>query len=123
MLTCAEGDDHALGLSIVEVVLREAGWRTRWTGRSTPIAALRPALEGARMLCVSASAVSSDALGLRRQADELGRVSRSTGVGLALGGAGAWPARPRVGVRFTALEPFHRFAVAQRERLLLPDVS
>lgn len=124
VLSCAEGDDHALGLALVEVVLREAGWATDWTGRRTPIAELRRVLDrGARMLCVSASAASADAVGLRRQADELGQLARAAGVTLVLGGTGAWPDRPRVGVRFTALEPFHRFAVTERERLNLPGAS
>lgn len=124
VLTCAEGDDHALGLALVELVLREAGWRTDWTGRRTPIPELENVLaRGGKLLCVSAAAVSTDALALRRQAEELGKVARASGASLVLGGAGAWPDRPRVGVRFTALEPFHRFAVAERERLLLPGVS
>jgi hypothetical protein len=38
-------------------------------------------------------------------------------VTLVLGGAGAWPDRLRTGVRFTALEPFHGFAVAERARI------
>lgn len=124
VLACAEGDDHTLGLALVELVLREAGWRTDWTGRRTPLPELRNALaRGGRMLCVSAAAASADALALRRHAEELGTLARATGVSLVLGGAGAWPDRPRVGVRFTALEPFHRFAVAERERLLLPGAS
>lgn len=119
LLTCAEGDDHTLGLSITELVLREAGWATVWAGRRTPRAELPAALARtrARLLAVSASEISSDAEALRRQADELGRVARAAGVALALGGSGAWPDRPRTGVRFTAFEPFHRWVVAERERL------
>jgi excisionase family DNA binding protein len=124
VLTTAQGEDHTLGLSLVELVLREAGWRVEWAGRRTPVAELRPILErGARMLCVSASAHCADAVGLRREAEELGRIARATGVALALGGAGGWPDRPRIGARFHALEPFRRFAVAERDRLLLPGVS
>lgn len=124
LLACADGDDHTLGLALVELVLREAGWATAWAGRRTPAPELRRGLErGARMLCVSASMASADAVGLRRQADELGRIARAAGAALALGGAGAWPARPRVGVRFSALEPFHRFAVAERERISAPGAS
>ena len=68
------------------------------------------------MLAVSASQASVDALVLRRQAEELGRISRAAGATLVLGGAGAWPDRPRTGVRFRAFEPFHAFAVAERAR-------
>lgn len=117
LLACAEGDDHTLGLALAEIVLREAGWATSWAGRRTPIAELRPALaSGVRMLAVSASPVSSSAPDLRRQAEALGRLCRASGVALVLGGNGAWPDRPRTGVRFRALEPFHRWAVAERER-------
>lgn len=122
LLACAEGDDHTLGLALVELVLREAGWATDWAGRRTPIAELRPALaRGARLLCVSASAASTDAAVLRRQADELGRLARATGAALVIGGGGAWPDRPRVGARFAGLEAFHRFAVAERARLPDPN--
>jgi excisionase family DNA binding protein len=119
LLACAEGgDDHTFGLALAELVLREAGWATEWAGRRTPIAELRPALgRRARMVAVSASAASGDALALRGQADALGRLSRVAGATLVLGGAGAWPARPRVGVRSEALEPFHAFAAAARARI------
>jgi excisionase family DNA binding protein len=117
LLACAEGDEHTLGLALAELVLREAGWAADWAGRRTPLAELRPALErGPRLLAVSASAASGDALALRRQADALGRLARATGATLVLGGAGAWPARPRVGHRFESLERFHGFAVAERDR-------
>jgi MerR family transcriptional regulator, light-induced transcriptional regulator len=121
LLACAEGDEHTLGLGLAELVLREAGWAADWAGRRTPLPELRRALErGPRLLAVSASAASSDALALRRQADALGRLARATGATLVLGGAGAWPARPRVGFRFESLERFHGFAVSERARLTGP---
>jgi len=119
LLICAEGDEHTLGLSLTELVLREAGWASVWTGRRTPLAELGPALvrSRARLLAVSASAGSSDAVALREQAAELGRIARVHGAALALGGSGAWPERPRHGVRFTDFEAFQRWANAERERL------
>ena len=42
ILICAEGDDHTLGLSLTELVLREAGWISIWAGRRTPLAELGP---------------------------------------------------------------------------------
>lgn len=124
LLACAEGDDHALGLALAELVLREAGWATAWAGRRTPIAELRPALErGVRLLAVSASSASTDEVDLRRQAEALGRACRAAGAELALGGAGAWPERPRTGVRFRALGPFHRHALALRDRLRGPEAA
>lgn len=119
LLTCAEGDDHTLGLSLTELVLREAGWGSVWAGRRTPLAELGPALARtrARLLAVSASEASADAAALRAQAEELGRIARVAGAGLALGGRGAWPERPRTGVRFTDFEAFQRWAVGERERI------
>jgi excisionase family DNA binding protein len=119
LLACADGEDHTLGLSLTELVLREAGWNALWAGRRAPFAELGPALARgkARLLAVSASEASSDPLALRRQAEALGRTARAAGVSLALGGGGAWPDRPRTGVRFGDLETFHRWAVAERERL------
>jgi excisionase family DNA binding protein len=119
LLACADGDDHTLGLSLTELVLREAGWAAVWAGRRTPFAELGPALvrSRARLLAVSASAASSDAAALRDQAAELGRIARLHGAALVLGGTGAWPDRPRTGARFTDLEAFQRWAMQERERL------
>jgi len=119
LLACAEDDDHTLGLSLTELVLREAGWSSNWAGRRIPFAELGPALARSRagLLAVSASAQSSDAVALRAQAIELGRIARVHGAALALGGTGAWPDRPRHGVRFTDFEAFQRWANAERARL------
>jgi len=119
LLACAEGDDHTLGLSLTELVLREAGWVSVWAGRRTPLAEIGPALSRsrARLLAVSASEASSDAEALRAQAEALGRAVRATGAALALGGNGAWPDRPRTGTRFTDLEAFHRWATTERRRI------
>jgi len=118
LLACAEGDDHTLGLSLVEVVLREAGWSTRWAGRQTPLAEIERLLgQGeVEMLALSASEASADAVGLRRQAEALGRRCRVHGVALVLGGQGAWPERPRHGVLVRSLGRLNDLAVAERER-------
>ncbi len=116
LLACVEGDDHTLGLSLVELVLREAGWATLWAGRRTPLSELAPALglPGVKMLAVSASQVPADAPALRRQADALTRIARSAGVALVLGGSGPWPDRPRHGIRFTAMDAFYEYALKVR---------
>jgi MerR family transcriptional regulator, light-induced transcriptional regulator len=118
LLTCAEEDDHTLGLSLVEVVLREAGWSTRWVGRRTPLVEVDRLLGkgDVALLAVSASEASADAPGLRRQAEALGRRCRALGVALVLGGHGAWPERPRHGVLVRSLGSLHELAVAERER-------
>lgn len=101
LLVTAEGDEHTLGLSLAEVVLREAGWNVQWGGRRTPIDEVRAFLERRPLdlLAVSASSVSSDAAQLARQADGLARVCRLSGVRLVLGGRGAWPDPPPFGLR------------------------
>jgi excisionase family DNA binding protein len=118
LLTCAEGDDHTIGLSLVELVLREAGWSTRWAGRKIPLAEIDRLLGQGQvgLLAVSASEASGDAVGLRRQAEVLGRRCRVLGVSLVLGGNGAWPERPRLGVRLRSFGPLHDLAEAERER-------
>jgi excisionase family DNA binding protein len=107
MLACAEGDRHALGLSLLEVSLREAGWATLWAGPDTPAADLAEVARqrGAEMIAVSASAASTRAEDLRRQADVLGGACKEEAVALALGGSGAWPDRLLYGERYRAIAP------------------
>jgi len=113
LLACADGDEHTLGLHLVELTLREAGWTSLWAGRRTPTDEAAAAVRrgGVELLAVSASLASEDAVGLRRQAEALGRACRVAAVPLVLGGAGAWPERPRHGHRLRGLEPLHRLAV------------
>jgi methylmalonyl-CoA mutase cobalamin-binding subunit len=108
LLACAEGDRHGLGLALVEVALREAGWRTAWAGQDTPAEEIaRTARDGGvSMIAVSASAASTDREGLARQAGVLAHACREAGVELALGGSGPWPEDPRFGRRFRELAPF-----------------
>ena len=108
ILACAEGDRHALGLSLVEVALREAGWATLWAGQDTPASDLAEVAQagGAEMIAVSASSATTDAEGLRRQAELIGEACAKAGVTLGLGGGGAWPEAPTHGHRFRAIGPF-----------------
>ena len=108
VLACAEGDRHALGLSLVELALREAGWATLWAGQDTPAVALAELArdKGAEMIAVSASAATTDAGGLRRQAEVLGEACSGSGVALCLGGSGPWPDPPPHGQRFRTIAPF-----------------
>lgn len=104
VLVTAEGDDHTLGLSMVEVCAREAGWITTWLGRSTPHAEVLDAVErrSARLVAVSASGFSADPENLAHQAEQLGRMLSSRDVPLLLGGSGAWPFDPEYGERMTS---------------------
>src|SRR5512137_335532 len=108
VLACAEGDRHALGLSLVEVALREAGWATLWAGQDTPAAELAAvATRGdAEMIAVSASAATTDAASLAAQAEVLGKACAAAGVELVLGGSGPWPDPPAHGRLIRAIGPF-----------------
>jgi excisionase family DNA binding protein len=116
LLTTAEGDDHTLGLSLAELCLREAGWRCLWTGRCTPIAEIVAGIEvwGPRLLAVSASEYSSDAVALADEAARLGVACREAGVELVLGGGGAWPQAPKYGKRVRTLDELHEVAARAR---------
>ncbi len=119
MLACAEGDRHSLGLSLVEVALREAGWATPWAGPDTPTGDLaRVASAGeVEMIAVSASSATSDAARLAAQAEAIAAACRSAGVDLVLGGSGPWPEPPPHGARFRAIAPLvERARELARER-------
>ena len=116
LLATAEGDEHTLGLSLVELCLRETGWRTIWSGRRTPTPALVELIQAGRvdMLAMSASVVSNDAAKLAEQAEALGRACRNAGILLAFGGGGAWPEEPAYGTRVRDLATLHRLAAVWR---------
>jgi excisionase family DNA binding protein len=92
LLATAEGEEHLLGLALVEVCLREAGWNVRWSGRRTPSAEIVRLVEagGVDGVAVSAS-VAAERSSLAAQAATLGAVCRRKGVHLLVGGRGAWP--------------------------------
>lgn len=118
LLATAEGDEHTLGLSLVELCLREVGWRTLWAGRRTPvdeltasIARQAPALQ---LVAVSASQSSSNRRLMAAQAHKLEAACRKADVALVLGGDGAWPERLGWGVALRDFSALHQYA---RERL------
>ncbi|MBI4955219.1 MAG: helix-turn-helix domain-containing protein [Myxococcales bacterium] len=101
LLMTAPGDDHALGLRLVELCLRELGVRAIWSGRRTPAGEAvalvsRGSVTG---VAVSASEGSGDAELLARFAAQLGRACAERAALFVLGGRGAWPEPPPFGVR------------------------
>jgi len=112
LLATAEGDDHTLGMALAELCLREAGWTTAVAGQRTPTAEIASAarLVGARMVALSASCASADALPLRRQAAAVAAACRAGGAQLVLGGGGPWPEDLEGAVRFRSLEAFAAWA-------------
>jgi excisionase family DNA binding protein len=92
-LMAAEGDEHTLGLSLLELCLRESGWSTTWAGRKTPVHFACAFIESSdiKMVAVSASAHSGDPGLLADQARRLSDACRQRGIPLLLGGMGQWP--------------------------------
>lgn len=109
LLACAGEDEHTLGLSLAELCLREAGWTPLWLGRRTPLSELVRLVQGGQveLVALSASSLLGDEQALRAIADEVGAACEERGVGLRLGGAGAWPAPPSFGVRVATFAAFH----------------
>lgn len=109
LLACAGEDEHTLGLSLAELCLREAGWVPLWLGRRTPVGEVLRLVGSGRvaLVALSASVLLGDERTLRAIADEVGAACRERGVGLLLGGAGSWPARPSYGLRMTSFAAFH----------------
>jgi excisionase family DNA binding protein len=105
LLMTAASDDHTLGLHLVELVLREAGWAGRWLGRRAPVDQVVRFVEDgqAELVAVSASSYSTDTQSLAAQAQRIGDACRARGVPLLLGGEGAWPERPTHGQRLRGL--------------------
>ena len=128
LLATADGDEHTLGLSLVELCLREAGFSCAWSGRGTPtadLAALAASGEHA-LIALSASAASTDGARLRRQLETLGPACREHGVILVLGGSGAWPDSDVYGERLHGLAEVFEAACGWRKdvvrgRPLRPD--
>lgn len=105
LLATADGEEHTLGLSLVELCLREAGFSCTWSGRGTPTSDLVALAESGELalIALSASAAATDGVRLRRQVTTLGPVCREHGVLLVLGGSGAWPDSVAHGVRLRGL--------------------
>jgi excisionase family DNA binding protein len=118
LLACAGEDDHTLGLSLAELCLRELGWTPHWLGRRTPVAELVRLVNGGRasLVALSASMLLGDEQALRAISDEVGAACEERGVGLVLGGAGAWPANPGFGVRVTSFAAFHDYLAEEGDR-------
>jgi len=122
LLTMVEGDEHVLGLALAELCVREAGLRSRWSGRNTPIEDVLTFLaeDGAELVAVSASRASKDRRKLDRFARRLGDACKEHGVDLLLGGEGAWPEVPAVGTRVRTFDEFHTYLAGRQQRSLAP---
>lgn len=118
VLACPADEEHVLGLALAELCLRELGWRPLWLGRRTPVDEIVGLLEAEAFdaVALSASSFASQADALERVVDVIGARCEALGVGLVLGGTGAWPSASRHGDRLTTFAQFHRWLADRSER-------
>jgi excisionase family DNA binding protein len=97
VLFTVEGERHTLGLTLAELVLAEAGWRSVWLGEGPPSDELQLLVDKLKpnLLLVSASAVTPSKT-IARYQSALGQVAANNRVTLGLAGSGAWSADPAV---------------------------
>jgi excisionase family DNA binding protein len=93
LLATPPGDEHTLGLNLVELAFRERGWSSLWAGRGVPLSELAERVRSGACQCValSASESSSDADALMSCARHLAEVCAEQHIPLVIGGRGAWP--------------------------------
>jgi methanogenic corrinoid protein MtbC1 len=109
LLLASQGDEHTLGLALLELCLREGGWRPRMAGRRTPLDQVVEFVASGEvdMVAMSASGYSTDEPGLAAQADRIGAACAKHGAKLLLGGRGSWPDPPSFGHRLHSFEQLH----------------
>lgn len=102
LLAAPDREEHTLGLSLVELCLREGGWRPCWYGARTPASELAAAVRRgeAEVVALSASIVSAPE-SLMDAARRVGEAARKAGVLLVVGGRGRWPEPLPYGERLT----------------------
>jgi excisionase family DNA binding protein len=112
LLATAEGEEHTLGLSLVELAVREHGWPVLWAGRNTPLSEIvaHVAAGTADAVAVSASLLA-DPGDLLAQAERLGSICRAGDVPLLLGGSGSWPEWIPYGARVATFEELRGWLV------------
>ena len=92
LLTTAEGEEHTLGLSLAEMVIREHGWPVLWAGRRVPLSEIVAHVASGAVDAVAVAASSmADPGVLLAQTERLGAICRAGEVHLLLGGSGPWP--------------------------------
>lgn len=111
MLASVGGDQHTLGLSFLQVCLREAGWQSIWVGGATPTPELVAVAKSGRMdmIAMSASQSAPESKDLPAIAEAVGEGCRQSGTRLVLGGSGPWPEPPVYGERFESFRTLGRY--------------
>ncbi|HET9597750.1 MAG TPA: helix-turn-helix domain-containing protein [Anaeromyxobacteraceae bacterium] len=120
LLATAEGDEHTLGLSLVELCARERGWRALWAGRATSAEEVARAVERGEVEAVALSASrASRPESLERELRVIAPACGARGVPFVLGGSGPWPSPPSPGKlerTFPGLEAWMKSIEARRGR-------
>lgn len=102
LLGTPPGEEHTLGLSLVELCMRERGWRAIWVGAGVPMTELASA---ATRRVVDAIALSASVASSRETLAEvlasLGPVCQQAGIPLLVGGEGPWAATGGVRIERT----------------------
>jgi len=114
LLAAVEREEHVLGLSLAELVAREAGWATLRAGTHAPAGELAAWARhhASELIALSASGTSMTEEQLRAVVDEVGAAAAVSGVRLVLGGEGPWPAQHPLATRVRSFEAFHRLLVS-----------
>jgi excisionase family DNA binding protein len=93
VLACPPGERHTLGLTMVEVVLRERGFRVQFLGGDVPTHDVVETIRKARPVAVGlgASACARPSGELSEPARAVSSACSEVGARLFLGGGAAWP--------------------------------
>ncbi|NNE70714.1 MAG: helix-turn-helix domain-containing protein [Rhodothermales bacterium] len=111
MLASVGGDRHTLGLSFLQLCLRESGWQSLWVGASTPTEDLISTAASGRMdmIALSATRAAPRANELPALAQAVGKACHRSGTKLVLGGSGPWPDATVHGTRFHSFADFSSY--------------
>ena len=101
LLATLSGDSHTLGLSLVEIALRELGWHCHWVGAPIPMSFLSQALDEREpdLVVVTASSFSDNRRAIAKEYEHIASACEERAISLVMGGNGAWPENPRYGKR------------------------
>jgi MerR family transcriptional regulator, light-induced transcriptional regulator len=93
VLACPPGERHTLGLTMVELVLRERGFRVSFLGGDVPARDVVETIRKVRPIAVGlgASACARPSGELSEPARAVGAACSEVGARLFLGGGAAWP--------------------------------
>lgn len=101
ILATLSGERHTLGLALVELCMREAGYQTIWLGAETPTESLCDLIERIepRVVTLSGSSWSSDRRFLATSYQRVVVTCQKLNIELIIGGSAPWPVDLEYGCR------------------------